>query len=117
MQESFSIQIAPIRNHYLIYPLIILELLLRSCNLFPEHTEDLELQRMQFSIQLLADSIVKSAPFGLGSRTELSTLDDMVDWNLEMPGYHCISPEERPELMKNVLLMLRDEHMRHAVAQ
>lgn len=79
--------------------------------------KDLELQRMQLRIQSLVDSIVKSVPFYLGNRTEPSALDDMADRNLEMPGYHSISPEKPPEFMNNGCLMSRDEHVRHAVAQ
>ena len=112
-----SIQIASIWNHYRSYRLIILKLLITSSKTFSEDINYLKLQRMQTCVQDLVDSIVYSVPFYLGNRTKPSTTYDMADGSLELPGYHRISPWERPGPIKNSMIMSRDEHVRHAVAQ
>ena len=77
----------------------------------PEHVQE--------TIRTILDSICASVPFHLGNRTGRCSLPDFSDKTLEFPAYHYFLQDDLglPDGINRALVMSRDTHNRHVIAQ
>jgi hypothetical protein len=123
-----SIQIASIWNSWRFYRLVALTMLLACVETFELASllgssfltaQNIDRSSIRVDIQAIVDSICASVPFHLGNRVRRCSLEDFTDTALDFPAYHCFLHDELglPDRMKRTLVMSRDEHTRHVIAQ
>lgn len=118
-----SVQVAKILNVWRCYRLIVLKISL-VLRYYIQDTDkdgtnygDRGAKKEKNEIQNAVDGICATVPFFLGNRRNPSTMGDFSDPDLELPSYHDIISELRPEAIQRTILISKEEHDNHVIAQ